>query len=177
MPRDRAGRGGLSRAVVSAGPGPDPFTLPPGTFRIDRDGVWRHEGQEVTHPGVVRNLYANLRVDGEGHFLQVGPARIAVEVDDAPFVVTRVDVPDSVADPGGPLRIYLTDGTHEVLDPATIWIGPHETPYCRVMEGRFHARFSVAAWLQLARLVEEEPGSGRPILVMGARRLVLPRRG
>jgi hypothetical protein len=161
---------------VSAGPGPGPFTLSPGTFRIDRDGVWRHEGQEVTHPGVLRNLYANLRVDAEGHYLQVGPARIPVEVDDAPFVVMRVDGPGSSVDPAESLRIYLTDGMDEALDPASIWIGPHEAPYCRVKAGRFHARFSVAAWLQLARLVEEEPGSGRPILVLGARRLALPRR-
>jgi len=162
---------------VSVGPGPGPFTLPPGTFRIDRDGGWRHEGHEVTHAGVLRNLYANLRVDAAGHYLQVGPARIPVEVDDAPFVVTRVEGPDASRDPVGPLRIYLTDGTHEALDPASIWIGPHEAPYCRVKEGRLHARFSVAAWLQLARFVEEEPGSGRPVLVVGSRRLVLPRRG
>jgi hypothetical protein len=58
-------------------------SLPPGTFRIDREGVWRHEGQEVTHPGVLRNLYANLRAEGGAHYLQVGPARIPVEVADA----------------------------------------------------------------------------------------------
>ena len=60
-------------------------TLPPGTFGIDRDGVWRHEGQEVTHPGVLRNLYANLRVEGGAHYLQVGPARIPVDVADARY--------------------------------------------------------------------------------------------
>src|SRR5262249_60269906 len=98
--RERRLRGG---APVSAGPTPGSFTLPPGTFRIDRDGVWRHEGHEVTHPGVLRNLYANLRVDAAGHFLQVGPARIAVEVDDAPFVATRVHVPAPPPAPPTPL--------------------------------------------------------------------------
>ena len=44
---------------------------------------------EVTHPGVLRNLYANLRVDGTGHYLQAGPFRVPVQVDDAPFVVVR----------------------------------------------------------------------------------------
>ena len=37
--------------------GPGAGAIPPGTFRLDRDGVWRHEGIEVTHPGVLRNLY------------------------------------------------------------------------------------------------------------------------
>jgi hypothetical protein len=162
---------------VSTVPRPGPFTLPPGTFRIDRDGGWRHEGQEVTHPGVLGNLYANLRVDEQGHYLQVGPARIPVDVEDAPFVVTRVETSSPAWDPVHSLRIYLTDGTEDGLDPATIWIGPDEVPYCRVKGGRLHARFSVAAWLQLAEFVEEEAGSGRAVLVLGARRVPLPRRG
>jgi hypothetical protein len=138
--------------------------------------VWRHEGHEVTHPGVLRNLFANLRVDADGHYLQVGPGRIPVEVDDAPFVVTRVDGPGARVEASIPWQVHLTDGTVEALDPGSVWIGPHEAPYCRVKEGRFHARFSVAAWLQLARVVEEEPESGSPVLVVGARRLPLPRR-
>lgn len=158
---------------MSSVPRPGPFALPPGTFRIDREGAWRHEGQEVTHPGVLGNLWANLRVDAQGHYLQVGPARIAVEVEDAPFVVTRAEVPS----PGGPgtLRVHLSDGSEEALDPAGLWIGPRQAPYCRVKSGRFVARFSVAAWLQLAELVEEEPGTGRAVLVLGARRIPLAR--
>ena len=162
---------------MSAAPSPGPFALPPGTFRIDRDGGWRHEGQEVTHPGVLKNLYANLHVDGQGHYLQVGPARIPVEVEDAPFVVTRVELPAPGGDPADTMRVHLTDGTVEALDPAGIWLGPRDAPYVRVKEGRFHARLSVAAWLQLARFVEEEPGTGQPFLVVGPRRLPLPRRG
>ncbi len=150
--------------------------FPPGTFRIDRDGAWRHEGQEVTHPGVVKNLFANLRADERGHFLQVGPARIPVDVDDAPFVVTRAEVVSGqgVAAPG--LRIHLSDGSDEGLDPAGVWLGSADTPYCRVKSGRFAARFSVAAWLQLAGLLEEEPGTGRPVLILGDRRVPLPHR-
>jgi uncharacterized protein len=146
------------------------FTLPPGTFRIDRDGAWRHEGQEVTHPGVLRNLYANLRADEAGHYLQVGPARIPVDVDDAPFVVTRVEIPPA---PGDALRVQLSDGSEETVDPAGLSIGPSGAPYCRVKSGAFRARFSVPAWLQLAALIEEEPGSGTPVLVLGSRRLPL----
>ncbi len=158
---------------MSQAPSPGPFTLPPGTFRIDRDGAWRHEGQEVTHPGVLRNLYANLRVDERGHYLQVGPARIPVEVEDAPFVVTRVEA-SPVADDA--LRVHLSDGSEEAVDPAGVWIGPSGAPYCPVKSGAFRARFSMPAWLQLAELLEEEPDSGTPVLVLGDRRIRLPRR-
>jgi Protein of unknown function (DUF1285) len=156
-------------------PAPAPG-IPPGTFRIDRDGAWRHEGQEVTHPGVLRNLYANLRVDERGHYLQVGPMRVDVEAADAPFVVTRAEVPSDRTVGPSSLRVHLTDGTHEELDPAGVWLGRADAPYCRVKAGRFLARFSVAAWLQLADRLEEEPGSDRPLLVVGDRRIPLERR-
>jgi hypothetical protein len=125
--------------------------IPPGTFRIDREGAWLHEGQEVTHPGVLANLYANLRAEGERHYLQVGPRQVAVEVEDTPLVVTRVE---SAAGAGSGLLGHLTDGSREPVDPAAIWIGARDTPYCRVKAGRFVARLSLAAWLQLAAWLE-----------------------
>ena len=154
---------------------PAPPPLPAGTFRIDRDGVWRHEGLEVTHPGVVRNLYANLRAEGTGHHLQVGPVRIPVEVEDAPYVVTRLEA--GPGNPIGDLTVHLTDGGVEVLDPASLWIDRRGTPYCRVKGGRFTARLSVAAWLQLAAFVDEEPATGDAWLTIGERRVPLARRG
>ena len=161
---------------MSERPPAGPPDFPRGTFRIDREGAWRHEGQEVTHPGVVENLYANLRVEGETHYLQVGPVRIPVEVDDAPFVVTRVEPVTDSATGGEWLRVHLSDGSSERLDLDSVWIGAREAPYCRVKGGRFVARLSVAAWLQLAPLVEEDP-EGRSVLRVGARRVPLPRRG
>jgi uncharacterized protein len=157
-------------------PPPGPPPIPPGTFRIDRDGAWRHEGQEVSHPGVVRNLYANLRADATGHYLQVGPSRIPVDVEDAPFVVIRAETSPSPGVTPSSVRLHLTDGTDEVLDPASLWIGPAGAPYCRVKGGAFVARFALAAWLQLAAVVEEDPASGAPTLVLGGRRLPVPRR-
>ncbi len=160
---------------MTAGGPSSAWALPPGTFRIDREGVWRHEGQEVTHPGVVRNLYANLRVDADGHYLQVGPARVPVDVEDAPFVVTRVEPTADRDDTPRPLRLYLSDGSDEALDPTGVVIGVRQTPYCRVKDGRFKARFSLPAWLQLAAFVEEEPETGAVALVLGDRRIRLPR--
>ena len=158
---------------ASAGPLP----LAAGTFRIDREGAWHHDDQEVTHPGVLRSLYANLRAEDRTHYLQVGPARIPVVVDDAPFVVTRVEPTCVPEDSQHIIRIHLSDGTAEWLGAEAFWLGPRETPYCRVKSGRFVARLSVAAWLQLARFVEEGAGPGQAVLVLGDRRVPLSRRG
>jgi uncharacterized protein len=140
-----------------------------GAFRIDRDGVWHHEGVEVTHPGVLRNLFGNLRSDCEGHHLQVGPRRVPVQVDDTPFVVIRTEVgsfPSAV-------NAYLSDGSQEPLDTESLELDRRGTPYCRVKDGRFRARLSLAAWLQLAQNVVLDPASGAAVLRFGDQRLML----
>jgi len=142
-----------------------------GAFRIDREGAWHHEGVEVTHPGVLRNLYANLRADGEAYHLQAGPLRVPVQVDDAPFVVVRTE---PGLDPGTVL-VHLSDGSREHLDAGTLVLDRRGTPYCLVKDGRFRARLSVSAWLQLASDLGVDPGSGEPVLILGDRRIVLRR--
>lgn len=143
-------------------------------FRIDRDGVWHHEGVEVTHPGVAANLYANLRRDAQGYYLALGAERIPVAVDDTPFVVTRLEVIEA----GGgvvELRARLSDGTVEPLDPTSLWLDSRHTPYCTVKGGAYPARLSLAAWLQLAqRLDQAHPEAA--VLVLGGRRIRLPSR-
>jgi hypothetical protein len=155
--------------VTAARPPDDPSLS--GAFRIDREGTWRHEGVEVTHPGVLRNLYANLRADGESYHLQVGPQRLPVQVDDTPFVVIRAE---PGADPGT-VTAYLSDGSREPIDAGTLVLDRRDVPYCRVKGGRFRARLSVSAWLQLAEHVEADPLSGEPALVLGSRRIPLRR--
>ena len=154
-----------------SGPGVPAKATLSGAFRIDREGAWRHEEVEVTHPGVLRNLYANLRVDSTGHYLQAGPFRVPVQVDDAPFVVVRVQTDDPRA-----IDIHLSDGSREALDPATLSLDERGIPHCRVKGEQFLARFSVAAWLQLAGKVETDPGSGALVLVLGDRRVPLQSR-
>ena len=142
-----------------------------GAFRIDREGTWRHEGVEVTHPAVLRNLYANLRAEGEAHHLEAGPLRVPVQVDDAPFVVVRAAAEAA----SGTIEIHLSDGSQEVLDTATLVLDRRGIPYCLVKRGAFRARLSIAAWLQLAERIEADPGSGAATLVLGDRRIPLRR--
>jgi len=136
---------------------------------INREGEWLHEGEEITHPGILANLRGSLRRDEAGYFIQAGPVRIPVEVADAPFVVTRIE-PD-----GQTLRLTLNDGTEEPLDPATLRLTSGEVPYCRVRGGRFEARLSRAAAYQLGQLVEYDEQTGRAVLHVGGTAHRLPR--
>jgi len=155
--------------MSSPAPGPVGDLGLSGTFRIDRDGAWHHEGIEVTHPGVLRNLFANLRVEGESYHLQTGPWRVPVQVDDTAFVVIRAEV---AACPEA-FEAYLSDGSREPLDAGSLELDPRGTPYCRVKRGQFRARLSLAAWLQLAENVRLDPTSGEAVLTLGYQRLVL----
>ena len=69
-------------------PTPEGWKLP--NLRIDREGDWYDDDVQVTHPGILANLRGNLRKDGQGYFLQTR-VRIPVVVEDAPWVVTRVE--------------------------------------------------------------------------------------
>ena len=59
-------------------------------LRVDRDGDWFDDGVQVTHAGVLAHLRAGLRHDAAGYFIQTR-VRIPVEVEDAPFVVVRIE--------------------------------------------------------------------------------------
>jgi hypothetical protein len=130
-------------------------------LRIDRDGDWYDEGVQVTHPGILANLRENLRRDSAGHYIQTR-VRIPVTVDDAPFVVTRVERRDDA------LHVWLNDDTEERLDPATLRLGADDAPYATVKGGVFAARFNRAAAWQLLRIAEYDEAEGTGTVRLGS---------
>jgi hypothetical protein len=141
----------------------DPSTRELPRLRIDRDGGWLHEDEEVSHEGILASLRQGLQVDAAGHFLQIGAVRVPVEVEDAPFSVVRFE-----ADGDG-FALWLNDGSREALDPESLSLREGDVPYCRVKDGRFEARFSRAAAWQLLQHVEAHPENGPPTLAVGGR--------
>jgi hypothetical protein len=131
-------------------------------LRIDVDGDWFDDDVEVTHPGVLANLRANLRRDVTGYFIQTR-VRIPVEVEDAPLVVIRFERS------GDGFVAFLNDGTQDQVEPAALRIGPRDIPYCDVKNGTFEARFSRAAAYQLLGMAEYDERTGRGVLRHGAR--------
>ncbi|HEX2437267.1 MAG TPA: hypothetical protein VHT71_03085 [Methylomirabilota bacterium] len=149
-----------------ANPLPEGWTLP--ALRVGVDGDWHDGDVEITHPGVLANLRGNLKRDAEGYFIQTR-VRIPVTVDDAPFVVTRIERR------GETLRAWLNDGEEEDIDPASLRVGAGDVPYCAVKQGAFEARLSRAAAYQLLTLAEYDERSGRGALRLGGREYGLAR--
>jgi hypothetical protein len=151
----------------------EPATPPPAEWklprlRVDVDGDWYDEDVEITHPGVLANLRSNLRRDAGGYFIQTR-VRIPVEVEDVPWVVTRVESREER------LRGLLNDGSEGDIDPATLRLGPGDVPYCPVKGGGFEARFSRAAAFQLLALAEYDEHTGAGRLRLGGREYALRR--
>jgi hypothetical protein len=131
---------------------PNQWTLP--KLRIDADGDWYDGDVQVTHEGVLANLRAGLERDAEGYFIQTR-VRIPVAVADAPFVVVRFERRDDE------FVAQLNDATQEVVDPATLRVGPGDVPYGR------------AAAHQLWGLAEHDEPTGRSVLRRGGHEYTL----
>ena len=123
-------------------------------MRIARDGSWHHEGRPIGRPAMVRLFASILRREPDGGFVLVTPVeKLAIEVEDAPFVAVelksegegrarslafRLNTGDVVvAGPDHPLR--FENGPD----------GPH--PYLRV-RGGLEALIARPVYYELAEL-------------------------
>jgi hypothetical protein len=121
---------------------------------IDIDGHWRHEGVEITHPRILALLYLALQKQGPGYFVCADGLCVPVTVADCPFAVLSVRHLDEG------VQLTLSSGEHAWLDPATLSIDAENVPRCQVRADGCCARFSRAAWHQLAEAIEETAEGG-----------------
>ena len=129
-------------------------------LRIDREGRWFHEGIEIAREDIRNYFSRNLvRDDNEGYLVRIGNDECAVIVEDAPFVVVRVE-----ASPSNTLSLLLNDGGRVPLEPQTIEFRRCHVPYCRV-RGGLEARFSRPAYYQLSEFIEHDEENNRFRLV------------
>lgn len=119
-------------------------------IRLDGQGRFWHEGEQIRHPGLVAALWRWLDQLSTGRWvLRLDETRfVYLDVDDLPFVVATARWE------GAQAIGRLSDGTEEPLDLLSVWLDG-DRPACRV-KGRFPARIGSAAWPVLAeRLVED----------------------
>jgi hypothetical protein len=111
-------------------------------IRIDAEGRFWHEGALVEHPGLSRALASWIAVDAATgrYVLRNTMDWCFITVDDVPLVVRSVTIPER-----GPVLAWLSDGTTEPLDPATLRLGEGDALYCDVKNGGLPARFGRAA--------------------------------
>jgi hypothetical protein len=94
-----AGLEGLAQAALRAkmsGPAPVHLWNPPYCgdigLRIARDGTWHYRGSPIGRPAMVRLFAGILRRDPERYVLVTPVEKVAVEVEDAPFLAVELKV-------------------------------------------------------------------------------------
>ncbi|MFT3811341.1 MAG: DUF1285 domain-containing protein [Micropepsaceae bacterium] len=145
-------------------------------MRIARDGTWFYMGTPIGRPRMVRLFSTVLRKDPHEFVLVTPVERVAIEVEDAPFIAATVDatgagegqsltfitnVGDSVtADADHPIRVIENAETGE------------PSPYVLV-RGGLEARLARPVFYELAELAVERDGqlgvySGGTFFPLGA---------
>ena len=143
-------------------------------FRIDKEGRWFFQGEEITHRRTYLLYCRSLTRDESGRvILQVGGEQSPVEVEDAPFVVKTLEFVPSGADGRESFWLTLNDETREELDPETLRIGGDNIPYCKVKEGMFEARFSRIAYQILVPHIRQDEIENRFFLFLNGKKYIL----
>ena len=129
-------------------------------MRIARDGTWFHEGSPIGRPAMVRLFSSILRREPDGGYVLVTPAeKLAIAVDDAPFVAVELASESAGRDRRLAFRLntgdlVLASAAHPLRFEQRAE-GPH--PLLRV-RGGLDALIARPVYYELAALALDEGG-------------------
>jgi hypothetical protein len=140
-------------------------------IRIAADGSWHHEGRRFRRDDMVRLFAGILRREDDGYYLVTPAEKLAIEVEDAPFVAALVE---RIEEDGESAIVFTTNiGERVVVNPEhplRIEIDPDSgepRPYLQ-MHGGLEALISRSAFYDLLNLAEEKQRDGRTCLVIAS---------
>lgn len=120
-------------------------------IRIDKDGKWYYENNEIINPLVLRSFCDALNKDEHGKYRILMDSEICyVEVEDTPFVVSTIR-----GDPQCGLYIRLNNMKTHPLDPELLCFGEDNVLYMILPDG-MKVRFTRPAYYALALMMEED---------------------
>ena len=133
--------------------------ISPCLIHIDKEGRWFHKGAEMIHRDFIRLFYENMELTAQGQYIiHWNEKSCYVDVEDTAYVVRRVvHITEKEGRDEGYL-LYLSDDLKEELEPDTLSVGKENVLYCKVKNNAFPARFTRAAYYQLARFIVERDG-------------------
>ncbi len=137
-------------------------------MRIARDGTWYHEGRPINRQRMVRLFSTILRQDADGvHYLVTPVEKLAIQVDDAPFVAVEMTVHDTGEEQ---ILVFRTNVGDEVMAGPDHSIriertgaGDQPAPYVHARD-RLAALIARAVFYDLVELGVEAEVAGEPYL-------------
>ena len=130
---------------------------------IKKNGLWFHEGTPIGRESLVRLFSTVLRKDPEGYVLVTPVEKMAITVEDAPFIATRVDQADGVitflTNVGDEVQAGPENAIRVEMDPAT----GEPRPYVHVRRG-LEALIARPVFYELVEMAVEHATSEGPTL-------------
>lgn len=161
---EAAGAGGLEGVIAAAkqapGRGLPPVHLwnPAHCGEIDivikKNGLWFHEGTPIGREALVRLFSTVLRKDPDGFVLVTPVEKLAISVEDAPFIAVRVDKVGEalrfMTNVGDVVEAGAENAIRVTMDPAT----GEPRPYLHVRRG-LEALIARPVFYELAEMARE----------------------
>ena len=121
-----------------------------------KDGMWYADDEVVENRRIALLFSQNVQSDGDGGWvIDLKIDRQPVRIEDTALVVQLVE-----GDPEAGFEIRTNDDVVEVLDCATLEVGPDNVLYCTVdrgERGKIRARFLRSAYYALVKYLVESP--------------------
>ena len=139
-------------------------------IRIAADGTWHHEGVAIRRIAIARVFSTILRLDDGQHYLVTPAEKLAIEVEDAPFVAVDMESSGEGAQRRLVFATNLDDAVQaDAEHPITIKGTPAEPrPYVEVRDG-LRALIARSVFYRLVGLAETEAGGDVSIWSAGVR--------
>ena len=126
-------------------------------IRIARNGDWFHEGSRFERQALVKLFASILRKEGDEYFILTPVEKWRIQVEDAPFVITELEV----IDPGPKQRLHLRTNLGDCLivdHEHPLWVknqtdSGEPSPYVRVRD-QLDALLARPVFYRLAELAQ-----------------------
>ena len=175
---------GLTNAARAAGKkGPPPVHLwnPPYCGEIDMriatDGTWFYQKTPIGRIALVKLFASVLKHEDDRHFLVTPVEKVAIAVDDAPFLAVEMEVAGHAADQRLTFRTNVDDVVECSADHALRFEPEAGTgglkPYLHVRRGLW-AKVARPVFYDLVELGEERDVEGRAMFGIASRGAFFP---
>ena len=128
-------------------------------IRLCADGRWLHQGQEISHPRIVRAFHQGIEPwlgdDSFDYIIHMGDFRYPIVVEDTAYSVEGLKILETER-----IELLLNTGGTVSLDPSTLYVGDNDVLYCLIFGKEHSARFRRGAYAKLWERIEELVGGG-----------------
>ena len=125
-------------------------------IRVDREGLWYHEGRLIKRHAIARVFSSILRYEQNAYYLVTPMEKLKIHVEDVPFIGTSTETRGEGVDLEVIVSTNMDD--HVVLSDSHPLEMRGDIPYARV-RGELYARLSRSCYYRLVDEGVEEEGA------------------